>query len=41
MHDIRTGADRNQAGQRAIMHKARIVFAEEQSRQQTANHGHQ
>ena len=41
VHDIRTGADSNQTGQGAIVHKARVIFADKQRRQNAANHGHQ
>jgi hypothetical protein len=41
MHQVRAGADRDQSGQRAVMHEAGVVPAGDQRHQRAADHGHQ
>jgi hypothetical protein len=41
VHQVRAGADGDQAGQRAVMHEARVVLADHQRDQRAADHGHQ
>ena len=41
MHQVGARANRDEAGQRAVVHEARIVAADEQRRDDAAAHGHQ
>ena len=41
MHDVGAGAHRDEAGERAVVHEARIVVADDQRRDDAAAHGHQ
>ncbi len=41
MHQIRTGADRDQPRQCAVMDKSRVVASGNQCSKQAANHGQQ
>ena len=40
MHDIGAGTDGNQAGQRTVMHKTRVISTGKQCSQNPADHGH-
>ena len=41
MHDVGAGTNRDQPGQRPVVHKARIVAAHHQRDHDTAGHRHQ
>ena len=41
VHQVRTGTDGDQTGQGSVMNETRVILAENQRGQGTADHGHQ